>query len=201
MRIKFTLDTKFEFFKAWLEKQVSYCYSPYPEDSDTRQYEIQSKLDSPRYHPLKLSVQYLSAWLTKDGEWTCNAYPLDAMVFDVTVLGENKIKVDASSSTLDSVFTKILRALVEDYQVKDVADYIFPSTPDSKGKSDSPELMPIPCPRGMKLGTAERVMEFHRLVKHGLSHRQAKEQSRCDPSTYYRWCKEATGEEPIHPYR
>ncbi len=55
--------------------------------------------------------------------------------------------------------------------------------------------------RGMKLGTAERVREFHRLVKSGYSHRDAKKHSRCDPSTYYRWCLEATGEEPIQSYR
>lgn len=55
--------------------------------------------------------------------------------------------------------------------------------------------------RGMKAGTPERIMEFHRLVKSGKSNRQAKEQAHCDPSTYYRWCKEVTGEDPILPYR
>ncbi|MBV7328399.1 hypothetical protein KFU94_09090 [Chloroflexi bacterium TSY] len=55
--------------------------------------------------------------------------------------------------------------------------------------------------RGMKLGTSERVNEFHRLVKEGYSHRKAKKSAHCDPSTYYRWCKEATGEDPIKPYR
>lgn len=55
--------------------------------------------------------------------------------------------------------------------------------------------------RGIKLGTSERVTEFHRLVKSGMSHRQAKKQAHCDPSTYYQRCKEVTGEEPIAPYR
>lgn len=55
--------------------------------------------------------------------------------------------------------------------------------------------------RGMKAGTAERVREMHRLLKQGLSQRQAKERARCDPSTYHRWCFEVTGEEPIPPYR
>lgn len=54
---------------------------------------------------------------------------------------------------------------------------------------------------GPKTGTLERVSEFHRLVKSGMSQRQAKAKARCDPSTYYQWCKQATGEEPIVPYR
>jgi hypothetical protein len=55
--------------------------------------------------------------------------------------------------------------------------------------------------RGMKIGTAERVTEFHRLLKSGYSQRLAKKSVRCDPSTYYQWCKEVTGEDPIEPYR
>lgn len=55
--------------------------------------------------------------------------------------------------------------------------------------------------RGMKAGTPERVAEFHRLVKSGMSHREAKRQAHCDPNTYYRWCLQVTGEEPTLPYR
>ena len=54
--------------------------------------------------------------------------------------------------------------------------------------------------RGMKIGTAERVREMHRLLKSGMSQREAKGLARCDPSTYYRRCREVTGEEPIPPY-
>lgn len=57
------------------------------------------------------------------------------------------------------------------------------------------------APRGIKLGTAERVNEFHRLVKAGQSHRQAKARAHCDPATYCQWCKRVTGEDPIIPYR
>jgi hypothetical protein len=59
----------------------------------------------------------------------------------------------------------------------------------------------IPEKRGLKVGTAERVMEMHRLLKLGQSQRQAKKNAGCDPSTYYRHCKEVTAEDPILPYR
>jgi hypothetical protein len=55
--------------------------------------------------------------------------------------------------------------------------------------------------RGMKAGTENRVREAHRLMRSGLSQRQATKRAHTDPSTYKRWCKEVTGEEPIEPYR
>jgi hypothetical protein len=71
-------------------------------------------------------------------------------------------------------------------------------TANSKLNADAPKQREQ---RGMKEGTSTRVREMHRLLKKGLSQRQAKNLSRCDPSTYYRWCLETTGEEPIEPYR
>lgn len=63
------------------------------------------------------------------------------------------------------------------------------------GQNNAPEE------RSMKLGTAERVREMHRLLKGGKSQRQAKKEARCDPSTYHQWCLTVTGEDPILPYR
>lgn len=60
---------------------------------------------------------------------------------------------------------------------------------------------PAKSKRGMKIGTAERITEMHRLLKLGQSQRQAKKNAGCDPSTYYRHCKEVTAEDPILPYR
>jgi hypothetical protein len=73
--------------------------------------------------------------------------------------------------------------------------------PQSGQQGDSREKSRDHAQRGMKLGTAERVREMHRLLKRGVSHRQAKQKSHCDPSTYYRWCLKVTNEEPILPYR
>ncbi|MCB0079600.1 MAG: hypothetical protein KDE47_01650 [Caldilineaceae bacterium] len=55
--------------------------------------------------------------------------------------------------------------------------------------------------RGMKVGTAERVREMHRLLKTGMSQRQARAGAQSDVATYYKYCLEVTGEEPIIPYR
>lgn len=77
-----------------------------------------------------------------------------------------------------------------------------------QSKSTDKEPFPQPqqsnerlTPRGIKLGTAERLREMHRALKQGLSHRQAAKQARSDTDTYRKWCKEVTGEEPIEPYR
>lgn len=55
--------------------------------------------------------------------------------------------------------------------------------------------------RGAKAGTLERVREAHRLLKSGMSRNQAFKRARVDSRTYDQWCKEATGGEPLSPYR
>jgi hypothetical protein len=77
---------------------------------------------------------------------------------------------------------------------------VWPDTPTQHGALSLPTVSDEDK-RGIKLGTAERVAEFHRLVKSGMSHREAKKRAHSDPSTYYRWCEEVTGEKPIESYR
>ena len=55
--------------------------------------------------------------------------------------------------------------------------------------------------RGAKAGTFTRVKEVHRLLKQGLSLRHACTAANTDSRTYYTHCMNATGEEPILPYR
>jgi hypothetical protein len=55
--------------------------------------------------------------------------------------------------------------------------------------------------RGPKVGTLERVAEAHRLIKEAhMPVTKACRKARTDTRTYYQWCLEATGEEPIVPY-
>jgi hypothetical protein len=54
---------------------------------------------------------------------------------------------------------------------------------------------------GPKAGTLDRVKEAHRLItQQNLTRTKAFKRAKTDSRTYDRWCKAATGEEPILPY-
>lgn len=54
--------------------------------------------------------------------------------------------------------------------------------------------------RGIKAGTDERVKNAHGLLKVGKSRRAAFREAHTDSRTYYQYCRQVTGEEPIEPY-
>ncbi|NLE94725.1 MAG: hypothetical protein GX600_03425 [Dehalococcoidia bacterium] len=73
---------------------------------------------------------------------------------------------------------------------------------------DTPTAQPTdaaaePEERGPKVGTFERVREAHRLMtkRPFMTRTQAFKKAKIDSRTYDQWCLEATGEEPIEPYR
>lgn len=111
-----------------------------------------------------------------------------------TPLSDGKVLVEVYAWKQGEIFKQIQEDLQQFFQISKLSE-TDNEKPNDQNQTNQKEK------RGMKLGTAERVREFHRLVKSGLSHRQAKKQSRCDPSTYYQWCQEATGEEPKESYR
>lgn len=142
-------------------------------------------LNSPEIRALLAQIELLGAalgYFEADGENYHVAPPAENVSELVTELA-------AQGETETDIVAK-LRARIEALE-KQVAER----------QPAPPANPPTTTKRGIKLGTAERVNEFHRLVKSGISHRQAKKQSRCDPTTYYQWCREVTGEEPITPYR
>lgn len=58
-----------------------------------------------------------------------------------------------------------------------------------------------PVRTGMKIGTDERVRRMHGLLKAGWSFRRAEKEAHSTTTTYRQRCREATGEDPIEPYR
>jgi HEAT repeat protein len=54
--------------------------------------------------------------------------------------------------------------------------------------------------RGVKAGTLDRVKEAHRLAtKEGVPISKACDKAHTDTRTYYQYCRQATGEEPVSP--
>lgn len=158
-----------------------------------------------KFHLMLRDPRAEAAWLASTFDWAHGALP-EPPRFEATLAAEyqqDQVHVrgdwsDRDAPNMQPVFEALKAHL--DARGRLAAEG---RTSTEADKSMEPEsAMPEgTAQRGIKIGTAARVWEYHRAMKEGLSNRAAKARSHCDPSTYYRRCKEVTGEDPIEPYR
>jgi hypothetical protein len=126
-----------------------------------------------------------------DGQEREYSEPVQGITFELDPLpnGHTRVTAQCHNQAFEGWYSYLLGL----FGVQTEAEPI-----SSKSNADNPKPKKQ---RGMKVGTDARVREMHHLLKKGLSQRQAKRQSHCDPYTYYQYCLTVTGEEPIAPYR
>lgn len=105
---------------------------------------------------------------------------------------EKKREIERAISRLPQVATVAVASVTLTPAKPATPEPILPT--DDAGANESET-------RGAKAGTFERVQEAHRLLKtSGNSRAWVFKTAHTDSRTYNRWCKSATGEEPILPY-
>lgn len=106
--------------------------------------------------------------------------------------GENAVNVSATCvGGFEAALAEIVGYILKGQETPPTAAAELPAAVKTEGTGR----------RGAKVGTLDRVKEAHRLMKQGMSQRQACRAANTDSRTYYTHCMDATGEEPILPYR
>ena len=105
----------------------------------------------------------------------------------------NGVRVEASCTVED-----LRRAFYQMIEITSRDTGLLPvKEPLSGGQEAESDELLVKSTRGPNAGTYERVREAHRLIKEGNGKTWSIHKARTYSDTYHKWCKDATGEDPL----